>query len=577
VKFLGHTISKDGISVDPSKVQEVMDWKPPKSVHQVRSFLGLAGYYRRFIADFSRIAKPMIELLKKGVKFVWNDECDKAFHTLREYLISAPVLTQPDMSKPFEVFCDALGIGLGCVLMQENRVIAYSSRALRSHEKNYPTHDLELAAVVHALKIWRHYLMGNRCDIFIDHKSLKYIFTQSDLNMRQRRWLELIKDYDLEVYYHPGKASVVADALSRKHCNYVTLEPYNESLCEEMRKLNLEFVDHGNLYAVSIESSLHERISMAQLIDEEVQKIKHKLEERDPKFGCFRRDDKGVVWFGQRLVIPQARDLKKEILDEAHLSKFSIHPGSTKMYHDLRENFWWSNMKGEIAEYVSGCDTCQRIKASHLKTAGQMQPLSIPAWKWDDISMDFIVRLPLTPQKYDSSWVIVDSTCSAERYAEIYVDLIVRLHGVPKTTLSDRGTQFVAHFCAQVHETLGTKLIHSSSYHPQTDGQTERVNQIVEDMLRACVIHFDMAWDKYLALAEFAYNNSYQASLKMAPFEALYGRRCRTPLNWSQAGERTLFGPKLVQEAEEKAGVIRENLRPALMRQKSYHDKAKSP
>jgi hypothetical protein len=181
-----------------------MDWKPPKSVHQIHSFLGLAGYYRRFIPDFSRIAKPMTELLKKGVKFVWSEDCDKALHTLREHLTSAPVLTQPYMSKPFEVFCDALGTSLGCVLMQENRVIAYASRALRPHEKNYPTHDLELAAVVHALKIWQHYLMGNHCNIFTDHKSLKYIFTQSDLNMRQIRWLELIKDYDLEVHYHPA-------------------------------------------------------------------------------------------------------------------------------------------------------------------------------------------------------------------------------------------------------------------------------------------------------------------------------------------------------------------------------------
>jgi hypothetical protein len=274
VKYLGHTISKDGISVDPSKVQEVMDWKPPKSVHQIRSFLGLAGYYCRFIPGFSRIAKPMIEMLKKGLKFVWSDECDKAFHTLREYLTSTPVLTQLDMTKPFEVFCDASGTSLGCVLMQENRVIAYASRALRPHEKNYPIHDLELAAVVHALKLWRHYLMGNRCNIYTDHKSLKYIFTQSDLNMRQKRWLELIKYYDLEVHYHPEKANVVANALSRKHCNYVTLEPYNEALCEEMRKLNLEMVEHGNLYAVLIESPLHERIAMTQLIDEEVQKIK---------------------------------------------------------------------------------------------------------------------------------------------------------------------------------------------------------------------------------------------------------------------------------------------------------------
>jgi hypothetical protein len=176
-KLLGHTISQDGISVDPSKVQEVMDWKPPKSVYQIRSFLRLAGYYRRFIPDFSRIAKPMTELLKKEVKFVWSEACMKAFHTLRQHLTSAPVLVKPDNSNPFEVFCDTSGTGLGCVLMQEGRVIAYASRALRPHEINYPIHDLELAAVVHTLKIWRHYLMGNCCNIFTDHKSLKYIFT----------------------------------------------------------------------------------------------------------------------------------------------------------------------------------------------------------------------------------------------------------------------------------------------------------------------------------------------------------------------------------------------------------------
>jgi hypothetical protein len=229
VKFLGHTISKDGIFVDPSKVQEVMDWKPRKSVHQIRSFLGLARYYRQFIPNLSKIAKPMTELLKKGLKFVWSEACDKAFHTLREHLTLAPVLTQPNMTKPFEVFCDSSGTSLGSVLLQERRVIAYASQALRPPEKNYPTHDLELAVVIHALKIWRHYLMGNHCNIFTDHESLKYIFTQSDLNMRQRRWLELIKDYDLEVHYDPGKANVVADVLTRKYCNYVTVEPYNKA------------------------------------------------------------------------------------------------------------------------------------------------------------------------------------------------------------------------------------------------------------------------------------------------------------------------------------------------------------
>jgi hypothetical protein len=209
------TVFHAGIPVDPDKVQEVMNWKLPMTVRQIRSFFGLARYYQRFIPDFSRIAKPMTELLKKGAKFVWGQKCEDAFHTLRQHLTTAPVLAQPDNGKPFDVYCDASGTGLGCVLMQDNRVIAYASRALRPHEQNYPTHDLELAAMVHALKMWRHYLMGTHCNIFTDHKSLKYIFTQADLNMRQRRWLEPIKDYDLEVHYHPGKANVVADALNR--------------------------------------------------------------------------------------------------------------------------------------------------------------------------------------------------------------------------------------------------------------------------------------------------------------------------------------------------------------------------
>jgi hypothetical protein len=217
------------------------------------------------------------------------------------------------------------------------------------------------------------------------------------------------KDYDLEVHYHPGKANVVADALSRKvRCNCLTVESYSETLCEDLRKLRLEIVEQGNLNAISAESNLYDRIVLAQLNDEGVRLIKQKLAEEDPKYSCFRKDAKEVVWFEQRLVVPVDPELRKEIFDEAHLSKFSIHPGSTKMYQDLKKNFWWSNMKVDIAKYVAECDTCHRVKASHLKSAGVLQPLTIPLWKWDDISMDFIVGLPMTARKKDSIWVIVD-------------------------------------------------------------------------------------------------------------------------------------------------------------------------
>jgi hypothetical protein len=331
IKFLGHTISEAGIAVDPDKVQEVMNWKPPTTVHQIRSFLGLTGYYRRFILDFSRIAKPMTELLKKGAKFVWGQKCEDAFHTLRQHLTTAPVLAQPNISKTFDVYCDASGIGLGCVLMQDNRVIAYASRALRPHEQNYPTHDLELAAVVHTLKMWRHYLMGTHYNIFTDHKSLKYIFTQADLNMRQRRWLELIKDYELEVHYHLGKANVVADALSQKsQCNCVMMDSRINTLCDELSKMKIEVIPYGALSHISVEPTLQDQIIMAQLSDKGVQIIKENLHQKTEKYKCFRQDGKGILWFESRLVIPKNKDLRKKILDEARLSKFSMHPGSTK-------------------------------------------------------------------------------------------------------------------------------------------------------------------------------------------------------------------------------------------------------
>jgi hypothetical protein len=237
VKFLGHVISGDGIAVDPSKVEAVTDWQQPTTVSEIRSFLGLAGYYRKFIQDFSRIATPLTRLTKKGVQFVWDSRCEEAFKCLKEKLTSAPVLMIPRSDQCFVVYTDASLQGLGGVLMQ--RVIAYASRQLQIHEQNYPTHDLELAAVVFALKIWRHYLYGVQFELFTDHKSLRYLYSQKELNQRQSRWMELIKDYDFALQYHPGKANVVADALSRKtrrrlaalrcslHRDLITLNQYD--------------------------------------------------------------------------------------------------------------------------------------------------------------------------------------------------------------------------------------------------------------------------------------------------------------------------------------------------------------
>jgi hypothetical protein len=365
IQFLGHILSAKGIAVDPSKVKDILEWKPQTTVHQVRSFLGLAGYYCRFILDFSKLVKPITSLLKNGTKFNWSSRCIESFEQLKMLLTTAPVLAQPDIEKPFDVYCDVSGNGLGRVLMQEGRVIAYASRQLRRHEEHYPTHDSELADVVHDLKIWRHYLLGNICHIYTDHKSLKYIFTQSELNMRQRIWLELIKDYELEIHYHPGKANVVADALSRKaSCRCLTMKTSDITLCQEMEKLKLGMIQQGTLNQLKLESILLQRIIDAQRSNEGMKHIHEKI--KAGKANCFRKDDQGVVWFNNRIVVPKNDEVHQQILDEAHLSHYSIHPGSTKIYHDLKQHYWWTKMKIEIARYVAGCDTCRRVKAIHM-------------------------------------------------------------------------------------------------------------------------------------------------------------------------------------------------------------------
>ncbi|KAD4889453.1 hypothetical protein E3N88_21526 [Mikania micrantha] len=566
VQFLGHVVNQDGIQVDPSKIKAVEQWETPRTPTEIRQFLGLAGYYRRFIKNFSKIALPLTTLTQKNQPFIWGSQQEEAFQLLKHKLCNAPILALPEGIDNFTVYCDASRQGLGCVLMQNDKVIAYASRQLKVHEKNYTTHDLELGAVVFALKIWRHYLYGTKCTIYTDHKSLQHILDQKMLNMRQRRWVELLNDYDCEIRYHPGKANVVADALSRK---------------ERVKPLRVKAL------GMTVQTSLISQIKEAQ--QQALQATNYSAEGLrglDKKLD-IKNDE--VLYFKNRIWVPYFSNSRTIILDEAHKSRYSIHPGADKMYKDLKDFYWWPGMKKHIAEYVGRCLTCLKVKAEHQRPSGLLQQPEIPMWKWDQISMDFITKLPRTSHNHDSIWVIVDRLTksahfipiredySMDRLAKIYVNEIVSRHGVPISIISDRDSRFTSRFWQTLQNALGTQINMSTAYHPQTDGQTERTNQTLEDMLRSCVIDFGGSWDVHLPLVEFSYNNSYHTSIKCAPFEALYGRKCRSPVCWSEVGENRIIGPELIQETTDKIALIQERIKAARDRQKSYADNRRRP
>ncbi|GJT63031.1 putative reverse transcriptase domain-containing protein [Tanacetum coccineum] len=363
--------------------------------------------------------------------------------------------------------------------------------------------------------MWRHYLYDTKSVVFIDHKSLQHILDHKELKMRQRRWLELLSDYDCEIRYHPGKANV-AQSKARMEENYET-----EDLCGIIKKLE----------------------------------------------SCTD----GALCLNGRRWIPCCGNLRELIMHESHKLKYSIHPGSDKMYQDLKKLYWWPNMKAEIAIYVSKCLTSATVKAEYQKPSGLLVQPVIPVWKWENITMDFVTKLPNMSTRQDTIWVIADRLTksahflpmkendSMEKLTRQYLKEVVSKHGI-----SNRDGRFTSQFWQSLNKALGTQLDMSTAYHPQTDGQSERTIQTLEDMLRACVIDFRKGWDRHLPLVEFSYNNSYHTSIKVAPFEALYGRKCRSPICWDEVGDVQLTGLKIVHETTEKIFQIKKSIQVAL-------------
>ncbi|GFY95611.1 hypothetical protein Acr_10g0009960 [Actinidia rufa] len=533
----------------------------------------------RFVKDFSRLAAPMTRLTRKGIRFVSNDACEHSFQELKKRLISAPIFcyTRARVGV-YTVYCDASRDGLGCVLMQLGKVIAYGSRQLKAHEQNYLTHDLELAAVIFALKSWRHYLYGERFEVFSDHKSLKYLFTQKDLNLRQRRWMEYMEDYDFDLQYHPGKANVVADALSRKSLSVLASISIHEwKMLQDIGEYDLllgEKNEFATLFTLSAEPSIINRIIEAQQQDVEAKTIYDRIARGVGPTCWVLHSDRGLRYKSRLFVPLSCRD---DVLREFHHSRLAVHPGGTKMYHDLCRQFWWRRMKKDVALFISRCLTCQQVKAEHQKPAGLLQPLPVAEWKWEHITMDFVTGLPRSLRGHDAVWVIVDHLTKSAHFLSIRLSNSAEDLGVlyVREIVSDRDPRFTSLFWKGMQSALGSDLRLSTAFHPQIDGQSERTIQILEDMLRACVLDFGGSWEDHLHLVEFAYNNSYQASIGMVPFEALYGRPCRSPVCWTDVGEAVLAKSEWVRDTTEKVVLIRKRLLTAQSRQKSYADRRK--
>nr|GEU47144.1 reverse transcriptase domain-containing protein [Tanacetum cinerariifolium] len=423
VQFLGHVIDSKGVYVDHAKITAIKNWATPTTPTEVRQFLGLAGYYQRFIEGFSLISKPLTKLTQNNKKFEWETETEEAFQTLKQKLCCAPILALPEGSNDFV-----------------------------------------------------------------------------------RGWIELLRDYDCEIRYHPGKANVVAGALSRKEREPIRVKALVMTVCP----------------------GLHDQIRNAQSKAIEKKNVKAK------NIG--------------RLIKPI----------------FEIRPDGTRSEATL--------LVAKIATYVSKCLTCAKVKAEHQRPYGLLQQPEIPVWKWERITIDFIIGLPRTPSGYDSIWVIVDrltksahflpvkTTDSMEKLTQLYLKDVVYRHGVPISIISERDSKFTSRFWRSLQEALGTRLDMSTAYHLETDGQSERTIQTLEYMLRACVIDFGGSWNRHFPLVEFSYNNSYHASIKVAPFEALYGRKCRSPVGWSEVGDNQLTGSELIRETNEKIVQIKNRL-----------------
>ncbi|KAK1601981.1 hypothetical protein QYE76_027086 [Lolium multiflorum] len=485
--FLGFVVSANGIEVDSSKVEAIHNWPTPTNVGQVRSFHGLAGFYRRFVKDFSTIACPLNELTKKNVPFVWGKAQQKAFDELKKRLTEAPLLALPDFAKTFEIECDASGLGIGGVLMQNGKPVAYYSEKLDGARLNYPIYDKELYALVRVLEVWQHYLWPKEFVIHSDHESLKYLKSQHNLNKRHAKWVEFIESFPYVIKYKKGK--------------------------ENIKELYPSDAFFGPIFA---------KCSV------------------DRGFDDFYLHD-GYLFKANKICIPES-SLRKLLLQESHGGGLMGHFGREKTYAMLSTHYYWPRMYRDVERLCRRCTTCLQAKSTS-NPYGLYMPLPIPYAPWSDISMDFVLGLPRTKHGHDSIFVVVDrfskmahfipchKSDDASHIASLFFREVVRLHGIPASIVSDRDVKFMSYLWKSLMAKFGVKLLFSSSSHPQTDGQTEVVNRSLSTLLRTLVKTNLKSWEDCLPHAEFAYNRAKHSTTSRSPFMIVYGFEPPTALD----------------------------------------------
>jgi hypothetical protein len=532
--------------MDPRLVDKVVTFPPPSNKKECRSFLGTVGFYRRFMSDFAKVALPLFDLLKNDVPYVWTATHQNSFLALKRLLTQAPVLALPDQSLPFSLFTDASNVALGAVLTQKHadgvyHPIAYYSRKLTPAQVNYTVHDREFMAIKDALVEWKHYLLGETDTVvFTDHRPLVHLHTQKDLNPRQIRWLQIIAPYQITIQYISGKDNVVADLLSRPptSLNMLTVSDSTHAVSALLpdpqvgRKILLGY--KKDKFIVSL------RKCMKQM---PVPKVYNSL-----NVDCVQENADGYLFYVDpssklmRLIVPADDSIKQLLFDLHHTSVSTGHPGRDKMHKDMVRYYYWPKMYDDIAKFCAQCQTCQFIKSQNQVKAGFLQPLPIPSHAWEQVSMDFVVKLPVTSKGNNTILVMVDRfskwayfvpakspPLDAPLVARLFLEHVYRNHGMAKSIISDRDSRFTSEFWKELMSKLGCKAMMSTAYHPQTDGQTERVIRTLEDMIRCYCDEYTDDWDELLIPLEMAYNDSFQASTKFSPFYMNYGRHPRTP------------------------------------------------